>query len=180
MNQQKLDWPGFQVMAAPLYAMSALLILVPFSELAAQIGWRVVPGQMAWRTGVVGVLSSMTATPTFGLILAIVTAYVCDHRRVLRVLAIFAALVTLLTIAVVGLFSLDALQLRNDLREDLQPGFVISIAKALINFSLTILTLAITTLAAFRAGWGRKAKPVATGESRVGGAERPLLFEGGR
>jgi hypothetical protein len=176
MNKQNVDRPGFQVFAAALYAMSVMLIILPFSEVAAQIGWRVQPGLLAWRTGVVGVLGSMTATPMFGLILAIVTAYVCNHFRTLRVLSVITALTTLLVIGLIALFSLDAMQMRSALREDLRPGFTISVTKALINFGVTIITLIITTVATFRAGWGAKVK-TAKREARVGTLDTPLLIE---
>jgi len=150
MNQQNADSLDLRPLAWPLYAMAAMLIVIPFVEMGAQVGWTLRPDVLNWRTGTVGIFSSMIVTPTLGLLLAVVTAFYYNHRWAQIGLTALAALAALACSAALILFTLDALQLRPAVAQQMQRPFTIAIVKAAINFGITSLTLAIMAVGAFR------------------------------
>ena len=162
MNQQNFNTRNLSPLAWPLYAVAAMLILVPLTELGAQLGWTVQPGVLNWRTGAVGLLSGVVMTPMVGLLLAVVTASVYDHRWAQRGLAVLAGLGALAAVAILAGFTLDAFQLRPAVAENMQRSFTFAMIKAIINFTLTSITLAIICIATARLAWkGRTSKAAA-------------------
>ena len=174
MTQQHFDVQRLRVLSAPLYAMAVMLILVPLSDLGGQLNWTIRYGALVWRTGAVGLLSGAVLLPTLGLLLALVTAVVFEHRTTQRVLAVVSGLATLATVGVLMLFLLDALQVRSMMNVQARLGFMSAAAKAVINFSLATLTLGVTCLSAWRAGRQSKGR-VPVKPKGVVSSEVPLL-----
>jgi hypothetical protein len=167
MNQQNINTRNLAPLAWPLYAVAAMLIVVPLSELGAQLGWTVQPGVLNWRTGAVGLLSGVVMTPMVGLLIAVVTACVFEHRWAQRGLAILAGLGALAAVAILAGFTLDAFQLRPAVAANMQRSFTFAMVKAIINFSLSSITLAIICIATARLAWSRRAPKAAAQRAEV-------------
>lgn len=159
MNQQNFDLSNLRPLAWALYAVAAMLILVPFVELGGQLAWTMRPDLLNWRAGTAGLLSSLLATPTFGLFLAIITAFLFGHRWAQIGFTVLTGLATVATVGVLALFTLDALQLRPGVTAQMQQAFTASTIKASLNFAIISVTLAFISISAFRAGrWRRKSE----------------------
>jgi hypothetical protein len=137
-----------------------MLVAVPFIELGAQLGWSLSPGTLNWRTGAVGLLSSTTLTPTFGLVVAIVTACAFEHRVAQRALIGIAALALVACIMLLGTFALDSIQLRATVADEMRGAYTGAMIKAMLTLALTIVVLAVVFVGAFRA----RSKRGASGE----------------
>src|SRR5215510_8889281 len=86
MTQRFASFRDLRPITVPLYVAAFMLAAIPLVEVAAQLGFTGHPSSLQWRTGTVGLLSSALLTPAFGLILAVVTAYVCEHTVAHRIL----------------------------------------------------------------------------------------------
>lgn len=160
-------------LAWAVYAVAAMLIIVPLTELAGQLGWKIEPEVLNWRTGAVGLLSGVVLTPTVGLLLAVITAAVFEHRAIQRTLAIAAGFGAVAAIVVMLVFSLDVVQLRPNVVPTMKRTFTIAAVKALINFGFTSFTLGVICFSALRAGRRYKASPAVS--SPVAATGTPLL-----
>jgi hypothetical protein len=155
---------NLSALAGPLYAVAVMLIVVPFLEVGTQLGWSISPSMLNWRTGAVGLLSSATLTPTFGLVVAVVTASVFDHRWMQRVLIAVAGLAALTCVVLLFTFVLDSVQLRPTVTEAVRRTYTIAMIKAMLNITLAIVALTIVFVGALKArtkvekGSGRRAQ----------------------
>lgn len=177
MNQQNADSLDLRPLAWPLYAMAAMLIVIPFVEMGAQVGWTLRPDVLNWRTGTVGIFSSMLVTPTLGVLLAIVTAFFYGHRWAQIGFTTLAALGALACVTALLVFTLDALQLRPAVAQQMQQAFTVAITKAAINFGITSLTLGIMAIGAFRTLRRRMKTSVATRTRAAAPARVPLIAD---
>jgi hypothetical protein len=136
-----------------------MLMVVPLIEVGTQLGWSVSPATLNWRTGAVGLLSSATLTPTFGLVVAIVTASVFEHRRTHGLLTAIAGLAAVTCIALLLIFALDSVQLRPTVTEAMRRAYTLAAIKAVLNLALASVALTVVFVGAIRA----RAKSVARG-----------------
>src|SRR5688572_8875182 len=148
MQQQARN---LSALAGPLYAAAFMLILVPLLEVGTQLGWSASPSMLNWRTGAVGLLSSATLTPTFGLVVAVVTASVFDHRWMQRILIALAGLAALACLVLLFTFVLDSVQLRPTVTQAVRRSYTLAMIKAMVNIGLTIVALTIVFVGAFKA-----------------------------
>jgi hypothetical protein len=128
-----------------------MLMVVPFIEVGTQLEWSVSPGTLNWRTGAVGLVSGATLTPTFGLVVAIVTASVFEHRWVQRLLIAIAGLGAFACLALLLMFALDSVQLRASVTEAMRRPYTLAMIKAGVNLALASVALAVACVGAFRA-----------------------------
>lgn len=139
-----------RALASPCYLMALLLVLFPLTDALSTV-WPLRPGEFQWRFGAVGLFSQALMTPLLGLVLALVTAFVLEHRAVLRTLSVLAALGGVLLLVVLAGFALDAAQMRGQVRPELKSNFdVASIAAAMKLLLAAILALVVTWV-----GWKR-------------------------
>jgi hypothetical protein len=171
MSQKNLGVRDLRPIAAPLYAAAIMFTLVPLIDLAAQIGFSARPGNLQWRTGTVGLLSSAVLTPAFGLILATITAYAFEHRWSHRILTWLCGIAAIALVAITALFALDAFQLRATVNPQIKHSFAIAMLKAILNLGITAAALGLVWLNGLRAG-GRGAPSRAR---RGEGTELPLI-----
>ena len=144
-------------LALAMYAVAAMLVLIPPTEFAGQLGWTAQPRVLNWRTGSVGLLSGAVLTPTVGMLLAVITAAVFGHRRTTWVLGIVAGLSVALMLLIMGVFVLDVLQLRPNVVAAMRRSFMLAAVKALINFGLAAVALSAICISALRVGRRRRA-----------------------
>jgi hypothetical protein len=175
-NQPVLDPRSLRPLTAALYVTAAMLVIVPLTELGAALGWQALPRMLQWRTGAVGLASGAVLTPTFGILIAVVTSFLFDHRWMQRILTVLAGLASLALFGVLIIFTLDALQIRPAVAAQYKHSYNVAMIKALTNFSITSFTLAVISISAFRTG-RRRAKAPAP-EKRSNMAESPLVLGG--
>jgi hypothetical protein len=128
-----------------------MLMVVPFIEVGTQLEWSVSPGMLNWRTGAVGLLSGATLTPTFGLVVAIVTASVFQHRLAQRFLIAIAGLAALACAALLLTFALDSIQLRASVTEAMRRPYTLAMIKAGLNLALGSVALTVVCVGAIKA-----------------------------
>lgn len=160
-------------LAAPLYAVAALLVVTPLTQLAASLGWRVMPGSMQWRTGALGLLASAILTPTLGMLVAVLTAVVYEHRLARRILPLLCGLAALGLLALLGVFILDGLQMRAVLTARFRPQFTNSLIQGAVVYALNAAALATICVGALRVD--RRARRIARATQRSRRPEDPLL-----
>jgi len=148
-----------------------MLVAIPLVEVGAQLGFTGHPSSLQWRAGTVGLLSSALLTPAFGLVLAVVTAYVCEHTVAHRILSALSGLLAAALIMVTALFVLDGFQLRSTLTPQLQHSFTLAMLKAVLNFGIVSGSLLVVFIRSPRLR--RKDKVV--GATGVDTAELPML-----
>jgi hypothetical protein len=88
--------------------------------------------------------------PLTGLLILFVASTVFEHRRFQRVLGVVAFALALATLGGLGLFALDALQVRNDVAQKAALAFKVAAATAGLKSMFGMLTLAMFGVAAFR------------------------------
>ena len=122
-----------------LYPIGALLILGAVSEPLLQI-WPVQLGEVRWRFGAVGLLSSAVLGVLFGLVWIMAVAALLDHRRTLRAAAVANMALALVLTAVVLLFGLDFLQVRSTVNPEFRGALDMTVLRALVVLGLSIPT----------------------------------------
>lgn len=140
------------------YGLAALLTLLPLLEPVVTL-LPPQPGQIAWRLQAFGALSQSLPVPLAGLAVALVTAFLLQHRKTLRGLAVAALLGALLLTAAAALFVLDLLQYRGAVPAALEDYYRAAGAIYLTAFVLATLFLAWTGAAAWRAGRASQSFP---------------------
>ncbi len=132
----------YRHLAWPFYLMGLAIIIVPMVEFVLTVS-PLSPTIVSWRYGAVGLLSRSIMTPMVGLVVIFGTAVLLEHHRVQRgvmVLGFVGAVVLLLAL---GVFALDLLQLRRQVRPDAKTAYDVASATALLKlFAVTAVLLA--------------------------------------
>lgn len=115
---------------------------------------------LQWRFGTIGILLKSLVVPFFGLGIATSIAAFLGQRRTLRAFGAFALLVGVLTLGCVMLFTLDYLQMRNNI----VPVLVPPVRKAFISAFIIGAMMVPVALSLGLGAW--KA-------SRISGSSRP-------
>jgi hypothetical protein len=136
-------------LAIPAYLVGlALALIPPFDAIMQVLPLRL--GDPRWRFGAFGLLSNAMMIPLTGLLILFVASTVFEHRRFQRVLGVLAFALALATLGGLGLFALDALQVRNDVAQKAALAFKVAAATAGLKSMFGMLTLAMFGIAAFR------------------------------
>jgi len=158
-----------QFFAWPNYFVALLLIVLPFVDLVTNV-WPVRLSALEWRYGTLGLLSGFTVTPLLGIVLAIASAALLDHRLLQRIIGFLNLLGAVALLVVVVLFALDWLQLRASVEPDPRRGMDIGAVKALAKHLLVAAALGWLGIAGVRATRGEAG-------SRGRRAPTPLMRE---
>src|SRR5688500_13667597 len=100
----------FAKFATAIYLVAVLCILAPPLDLILSLP-TIDPGSVVWRFGALGMLTGATIFPLIGLLLALFTAVLCQHRFVYRALLGLGGIAILALTVAVGLFLLDSVQI---------------------------------------------------------------------
>jgi hypothetical protein len=125
-------------LAVPGYLVAFLIFLFPLLDTALSV-WPPQTSQLAWRFGAAGLFSRALMTPLLAVLIAYGIALVLEHRTVLRVLAIVNGLAVVLIVLVMGLFVLDALEMRVQVRPDTKRAFDAASTVALVKYGTGML-----------------------------------------
>jgi hypothetical protein len=116
---------------AGAYAVALLLVLVPLSEMTLRV-WPLRMAEPSWRFGAVGLFSNALMTPLLGLTFAGMLAYIYGHRVTIRTLAVLLGVSGLVITGAIGMFILDALQMRASVVPEAKLAFDVASAQALM------------------------------------------------
>lgn len=149
-----------------LYCVAALLVILPAVDtILAMLPAH--PATLAWRFGAEGVLASNLITPLFGWALLLALVLTHGHRRVLRALAALSAAAALVLLIVALLGTLDALQLRGQVRPDRLLRFDVAALETVAKTTLMGGTLLILGMGAWKAGRKRRTQRVDADDAMV-------------
>jgi hypothetical protein len=139
---------------AGAYAVALLLVLVPLSEMTLRV-WPLRMAEPSWRFGAVGLFSNALMTPLLGLTFAGMLAYIYGHRVTIRTLAVLLGVSGLVITGAIGMFVLDALQMRASVVPEAKLAFDVASAQALMKLGVFAL---ISFVLAF-GGWRSTSLP---------------------
>lgn len=163
INPRPLYWAG--------YLLAAALVLSPLLNLALSV-WPLQPSNVGWRFGALGLLSGGLTVALIGMLLLAALTSMAEQRVGLRAVAVVSALGALLIVAVVGLFLLDALELRNSIVQyQARRQFEINSLRALMGYGWAFLVLTALAWGGLRAS----ARPRASRQGSRRVEEQPVL-----
>jgi hypothetical protein len=88
------------------------LFMWPLVDLLSN-AWPLQPGNIQWRFGFMGLMTAYLHTPLLALALLMGLGFARGHKKTLRLLSLLLLTGAFLLILVMGLFALDAIQLRS-------------------------------------------------------------------
>ncbi len=135
--------------ARAAYTLSALLILLPLADIA--LGFLPLQvNSVRWRIGVTGLTTGALLMPLIGLFLALSTAHLKGDRGVLMPLSIIAVVAAVILYAAMVMFTLDTLQLRNEVDPRARHMYDRAAAKGIITQLITASALMFVGLSSLR------------------------------
>lgn len=149
MNQPKSDGLPLAPLASPWYLIAFMLAILPVFELGASVA-SFEPGDLRWRFGAVGLISGIIPGVSMGLFMAIAGAYFFRHPWTLRVLSVLTVLLALTLLALLGTFTLDALQVRNEVVPQAVKAFTTASIRAVLSIGVGTVVLAVLGFTGFR------------------------------
>lgn len=132
-----------------LYAMTALMIVMPLGETLLSV-WPVRLSEPAWRFGAAGLFSRALMTPLLGLVLLAVLGFLLSHRRAVITTAVLAGIAAIVLLVAEGLFVLDALQMRVQVRDEARLAFDLASLLALLKIGLSMVITAVLAVGAWK------------------------------
>jgi len=122
-----------------MYYAAVALMLNSFAQFAIQV-WPLKLSELNWRVGASGLLMDALLGTVLPLILIYFTAFINSDRRLLQVMRWVTVLVGALTIALLLSFTLDAVQIRAQLPQNVKGNFIkVALRACLIGFLLSSL-----------------------------------------
>jgi hypothetical protein len=139
-----------RVLIATGYWLALLLLVLPLLEpLVTLLPPR--PEQIRWRLLAFGALSQSLLLPMLGGVVAVGTAVLLGHRRVVRTLAFVAMMAGVVLGAVAMLFTLDLVQYRSAIGPELKEVYQVAGVNYLVAFLLSAVFMMWIGAAAWRA-----------------------------
>ncbi len=132
------------------YLCAFLLVVVPFLQAGVQL-WPLRPTNMQWRFGAANALSSVLLLPFLGLSLASLLARMTGSRGVGIAVGAVASVFTLGLVASLGLFVLDAQELKAIVRDQAMPSFQGTTLRVMTVTALFVVAFAMLAVVAFLA-----------------------------
>lgn len=114
MSQGTSRVSGVFVFGAYLFVF--ILFFWPVVDLFSNT-WPLQPGNIQWRVGFMGLFTAYLTTPLLAIVLSMALAFVLSHRIALRLFSAFCFLGVVVMGMAIGLFALDAVQLRSGIPE---------------------------------------------------------------
>ena len=151
---------AFRRLTVPACILALALVVIPLADTAAGL-WPLQPANPHWRFGAFGVLSRALLLPALGAMLLLGLSL--GHRRRRLLLGVVFGATALLMCAGLGLFALDALEVRAAVRPELLRTFDAAAALAVLRHTtaaVLLLGLALAALTPFRDA--RTAPPAAS------------------
>jgi hypothetical protein len=129
-------------LAWPLYLTGLMVVVFPAVEFVLTV-WPLSPGVLSWRYGTVGLLSRSIMTPMVGLAIILATATLLERTWVQRAVSVLGFVGAAALLLALGLFALDLLQFRNQVRPAAKTAFDVSSVMAVMKlFAGAVVLLA--------------------------------------
>lgn len=142
-REQLSGWAGYLVSAA---------LLGPFIAPIVGIGDEVTtPGSLRWRFGLLGIVFNSAGYLLLAVLIAGLVATARRQRWVVLLLGLLTGVIALLFLGGLGLFGLDALQLRQMIPESARGTVTVRSVQSLGIGALAFLVLIIMALSFLRA-----------------------------
>lgn len=147
------------------YAVAFLLVLMPLADTVLGV-WPPRVGEVTWRFGAAGLISRAIMTPLFGMLVALTTAAILEHRVMARILASLSFVAAVLGVLAMIMFGLDALQARSGVRPEAISAFDIASTAAFLKYILGTITAVLLGIGGWKAGRKRHtaAAPATSGK----------------
>jgi len=158
--------------AKSLYPAALLLVIVPLADLSLRAfpaQW----GSLQWRFGIVGLLFGNFGTILLGAGLIGLIAALCGHRGILRALGYSTLVVAIVTVVMLGLFLLDAVQMRQLANANFKRAILLSASGALFAGLFGTFTLVAMGRGALIAG-----RPIGGSRHRSAPSRSSLVVSG--
>ena len=129
----------------PIYIISLLCIMLPPMDQALtllQLG-PVTPSSAEWRFRLIGMVSGAMLFPLIGVLMALLTAFITGNRLLFRVFMAVPIIAMIGLILALGLFVLDALQVRAEVPENRQRPFDVIVAKNVLQQIVQLVRTAV-------------------------------------
>ncbi|HTE46504.1 MAG TPA: hypothetical protein VK636_14720, partial [Gemmatimonadaceae bacterium] len=126
--------------ATPTYLVALTFMLIPpFDALMQLLPLRI--HDPRWRFGFFGLMGNALMLPMIGLLIAFMASAFFEHKRFQRVLGMLSLIGAIGIVVVIGVFALDAVQVRPDVKPAAQLAFKVATFTAAFKYLLGLVTL---------------------------------------
>ncbi|MGV3708267.1 MAG: hypothetical protein ACO1Q7_05455 [Gemmatimonas sp.] len=132
-----------------LYLCAFLLFFMPYFQAFAGL-WPIQLGNLQWRFQATGALSGILMLPFIGMSFGLVVARMTGNKTVSRVIGVVAAITTVTLVVAIGLFAMDALQLKKVVSDRASTAFNKAAFTASCTMLFSIIVFSILTFLSFR------------------------------
>lgn len=161
-----------------LYLSAFLLFFMPYFQAFAGL-WPIQMGSLQWRYQATGGLSAIMMLPFIGLCFGLAIARFSGHKGVARLIGVIAALHAVGLVLAMGLFVMDALQLKKIVRDAQMQQFNKGAFTASVTMLMSLVVFIVLTVIAFRGPQGvMKLSPPKTKMKNPTGEGAPGLLIG--
>lgn len=135
-----------------LYLCAFMLFFLPYFNAFAQM-WPLRLGDVRWRFTAAGAMSGILIMPFLGMSFGAAIARSVGHKGISRLIGAVSVLTVLALVAGLGLFFLDALQLKSIVKDAEMANFLKAVATAALSITISIFAFSFLSFVALR---GRK------------------------
>ena len=161
-------------LALPCYIVAVAMMILPVFDQMMQLASKLNLSDARWRYGALGSVSYMLLLPLLGMTIAFALSAVFEHRTWQRVLSVVAVAGIVLIVIAMGMFTLDAIEVRSLMRKEAQSTWAVATLTALAKYVLAAIVLAGFAKAGFAAPKPTKAPVKARDASLIiGNPSRP-------
>ncbi len=124
------------------YLVAFLLFFIPFFDATMSVApwlW----SNPQWRFGAIGLLSNALMLPASGALIAVATAVALGHYKTQRTLGIASWVLVLVIFASAGMFALDAVQTKSQIRPEMMLSYRVSTLTATCKLVLGMIGFAL-------------------------------------
>ena len=136
----------------PCYMITATLIVLQIIDVGVRT-WPFRVHSPVWRLGFISASAGAAGagTPLIGLLIVFAIAVATDDEAAAYVVALVSALAAVLCVAGAGVFSLDALQVRNEVRSGLAGQYEVGSMWVAVRVLVTAVLFVVLMMGAWRA-----------------------------
>lgn len=128
-------------LATPAYIVAVAFMVLPVFDQMMQLAPTLALHNARWRYGALGMMSNMLLLPLLGMTLAFALSAVFEHRRWQRVLSIVAVVGAVFVVVAMGVFALDAIEVRSLMRKEMLSSWSVATLTAVGKYILAAVTL---------------------------------------
>jgi hypothetical protein len=162
----------YRYLSWPAYTVAIGLATMPIID-AVLLVWPPQFGVERWRFGAVGMLSNGLLLSNLGILVALATAMVRNHRRILKGIGYGSAIAAAIAVMVLVLFVIDSTHTRATVAPEQNLSYAVATVAAVGKQLLAVATLVAFAIAGFRSA----APARAASKAREGRNMLPLITE---